>query len=184
MRAFLALELPLDIKEYLSACTKSMSQRVLGVKWVKAEGQHITLKFFSEITDSKVQEIKGALVGIDKQHVAVPIQIKEISAFPNLRRARVIVVSFQEEVDNARAIFHDIENRLSILGIEKEQREFIPHITLGRTKVPAPLLRKDMLPLEEKRFFLDNLVLYKSTLTREGAVYTPLQRINLARNLE
>jgi len=183
MRAFLALELPIDVKEYLSACAKSMSQRDLGVKWVKAEGQHVTLKFFGDITDNKVQEIESALAGIDQQHAAVPARIKEINAFPDLRRARVIVVSFQEGVDNARAIFHDIENRLHILGIAKEQREFIPHITLGRIKAPAPLLRKDMLSLEEKRFFLENLVLYQSTLTKEGALYTPLKEIKLERNI-
>ena len=53
MRVFLALELPGAIKEYLSMVTKTMSQRVSGVKWVKAEGLHVTLKFFGEIDENK-----------------------------------------------------------------------------------------------------------------------------------
>jgi 2'-5' RNA ligase len=172
MRAFLAIELPSDIKEHLSTIVKSMSQRIPGVKWVRAEGQHVTLKFFGEISDNKVQEIIGITADIGGQHAAIPAQLKEINAFPDLRRPRVIVATFQEGVDNVRAIFHDIENRLSILGIAKEQREFTPHITLGRIKVPPPLLRKDMLPLEEKSFFGESRSLPEHINERRGAVYS------------
>ena len=183
MRVFLALELPGPIKEYLSMVTKTMSQRVSGVKWVKAEGIHVTLKFFGEIEEKKVQEIVGALQGINKQHTAMPVQLKEIKAFPDLMRPRVIVVTFQEGVDNVKAIFHDIESCLLAVGIQKEKRGFAPHITIGRVKDVAPLLKMNIVPLEEKRFLLDNLVLYQSTLTREGALYAPLKEIKLERNV-
>jgi 2'-5' RNA ligase len=184
MRVFLALKLPGAIKEYLSTVTRTMSQRVSGVKWVKAEGLHVTLKFFGEIEEKKVQEIEGALRGIDKQHTAMPLQLKEINAFPDLMRPRVIVVTFQEGVDNVKAIFHDIENRLLAADIQKEVRVFTPHITVGRVKDSAPLLKRNIIALEEKRFLLDNLVLYQSTLTRGGAFYAPLKEIKLERNIE
>ena len=79
----------------------------------KAEGLHVTLKFFGEIEENKVQEIEEALTGINKQHEAIAAQLKEINAFPDLIRPRVIVVTFQEGVDNVKAIFHDIESRLA-----------------------------------------------------------------------
>jgi 2'-5' RNA ligase len=182
MRVFLALELPAVIKEYLTTARKLMSQRVSGVKWVKTEGLHVTLKFFGEIEENKVQEIGEALQGINKQHTVIPVQLREINAFPDLMRPRVIVVTFQEGVDNVRAIFHDIESRLLAVGIQREKRGFTPHITLGRVKDAAPLLKKNVMPLEEKRFLLDSLVLYQSTLTREGALYAPLKEIKLERN--
>ena len=184
MRVFLALELPGSIKEYLMTIIKTMSQRVSGVKWVKADGLHVTLKFFGEIEEKKIQEIGEELQGINKQHTAISLQLKEINAFPNLMQPRVIVVTFQEGVDNVKAIFHDIESRLLAAGIEKEKRGFTPHITFGRVKDTIPLLKRDIMPLEEKRFLLDNLVLYQSTLTREGAFYVPLKEIKLERNIE
>jgi 2'-5' RNA ligase len=225
MRVFLALELPSAIKGYLSTVTKLTSQKVSGVKWVRPEGMHVTLKFFGEIEERKAQEIGEALQGINKQHTAIPMQIKELNAFPDLMRPRVIVVTFQEGVDNVRAIFHDIESRLLAAGIynsehgeregkagapttvgrdlmlvegatpvkrghaqapeiEREKRGFTPHITIGRVKDAAPLLKKNILLLEEKRVLIDNLVLYQSTLTREGAFYIPLKEIKLERNLE
>jgi RNA 2',3'-cyclic 3'-phosphodiesterase len=182
MRVFLALEPPDSIKEYLLIVTRTMSQRVPEVKWVKAAGLHVTLKFFGEIEERKVQEIGEALQGINNQHVAMPLQLKEINAFPDLMRPRVIVVTFQEGVDNVKAIFHDIEDRLLAVDIQKERRGFTPHITIGRVKDSGFLLKKNILPLEEKNFLLDTLVLYQSTLTREGALYTPLKEIKLERN--
>jgi 2'-5' RNA ligase len=184
LRVFLALELPGDIREYLSAVAQTLSQRISGVKWVKTEGLHVTLKFFGEISEKKTEEINGTLKGIDAQYRAIPVHLKEINAFPDLLRPRVIVVTFQEGVDIVKAIFHDIENRLLAAGIQKEGRKFIPHITLGRVKNTLPLLKKNITPLEEKRFFLDNLVLYQSILTREGAFYTPLEKIKLERNVQ
>jgi 2'-5' RNA ligase len=71
MRVFLAMELPGAIKEYLLTITKTMSQRIPGVKWVKAEGLHVTLKFFGEIEEKKVEEIGEQLQGINKQHTAM-----------------------------------------------------------------------------------------------------------------
>lgn len=183
MRTFLALELPHDIREYLSTVAKTLSQRFSGIKWVKAEGFHVTLKFFGEISEKKVEEIDVALKGIGTQYKPIPVRLKEIDAFPDLVRPRVIVVTLQGGVDIVKAIFHDIENRLLTADIQKEGRKFTPHITLGRVKNTPPLLKKNIIPLEEKGFFLDNLVLYQSTLTREGAVYAPLKEIKLERNL-
>jgi len=42
-----------------------------------------------------------------------------------------------------------------------------------------PLLEKDIMVLEEKRFNVDKVVLFQSTLTKEGAVYTPQWDIKL-----
>lgn len=182
MRVFLALEIPDGIKEYLSATAHSMAKHISGVKWVKPEGQHITLKFFGEIDSGKAKEIERTLTGIDKEHGPVTMRLKGVDAFPNLRHARVVVVTFDEGVDNVKTIFHDIEYRLADIGVEEEKREFTPHITLGRVKTPALLLNKDIPSLENKGFTVDKIVLYESTLTSSGAFYTPLKVIELRKN--
>jgi 2'-5' RNA ligase len=190
MRAFLALEIPEEIKKYLSVVSKKMSQVTSGVKWVKSDGLHVTLKFFGEIDDAMAYKIGDALANIGEQHRAVAAQLKEISAFPDLRRPRVIIVTFQEGVDNLRAIFHDIESRLAVLdegatlpAIGQARApvigEFIPHITLGRVKGATSLLKRGAMPLEEKKFIIDTVVLFRSTLTQTGAIYTPLKEIHL-----
>ena len=173
MRTFLALELPDSVKTRLSATIDLLSRRTSGIRWVKPDSLHITLKFFGEVDESKTREILLALNGIGDCYTAMPVKLKEFDAFPDRRHPRVLVASVHEEVDNIKTIFHDIENRLESAGIEKEKRDFVPHITLGRVREALPVLKQHTEPLDQTLFYIDNLVLYSSTLTREGAIHEP-----------
>jgi 2'-5' RNA ligase len=179
MRAFLAFEVSAPVKEYLQGIIRGMASRITGVKWVKSDGQHITLKFFGDIEDAMAEGIREKLSGLEGKFGPFEATTKGVDAFPNKRRARVIVVNLEKGVDIAKAIFHDIEDALSTLGIEEEKRDFTPHITLGRRKEPAPLLERDIPGLDEMSFIVDRLVLFRSTLTPQGAVYAPVWEIDL-----
>lgn len=182
MRAFLAFEIAPEVKTYLRSVIKTMAPLVDGVKWVKEDGLHITLKFFGEIEDEMAVRLKENLAHIEKRYAPFMLALKGIGAFPDRRRTRVIIVTLKNGVDIALNIFQDIENSIEKFGISREKRSFTPHITLGRRKVPAPLLERAITPLEEKQFSVDSLVLFKSTLTREGAIYDPVWKINFGGN--
>jgi 2'-5' RNA ligase len=173
MRSFLAFEIPPEVKAYLSQVSKAMAKNVPGVRWVRPEGQHITIRFFGEISEARAREISEVL-GAAGPYPGVEATLKRIDAFPDRRRPRVIVATMDEGVDIIRSIYHDIEARLTALGYEREKRGFTPHITFGRMKVPAPLLERDTPPLECPRFAIERIILYKSILGREGATYEPL----------
>jgi 2'-5' RNA ligase len=117
MRVFLALEIPGEIKAYLGVVRVQMAARIRNVKWVNEGGQHITLKFFGEQEEKRVSDIGDALSGIEKSYDPITVTLKNIEAFPDRKRARVIVMALEKGVDNIRMIFHDIEDRLSGLGI-------------------------------------------------------------------
>jgi RNA 2',3'-cyclic 3'-phosphodiesterase len=178
VRSFLAMEIPGNIKEYLQDVIRTMAARTGGVKWVRPEGQHITLKFFGEIDEGTALQIREALSPVET-YEPFTASLGRVDAFPGRKSARVIVAVLEKGVDNIRRIFNDIEHGLSTLGIEREKRDLTPHITLGRRKVPAPLLEREIAKLEEKTFLLDKLVLFKSTLTPGGAVYEPVWEIRL-----
>jgi RNA 2',3'-cyclic 3'-phosphodiesterase len=179
MRAFLALEIPSEVKSYLEAVVSGMAARVKGVRWVKRNGLHITLKFLGEIEEETAIRIKDALSRVGTVYTPFGTSIKEIDAFPNRRRARVVVTTLGEGVDTIKSIFGDAEKGLSKLNFEAEERPYTPHITLGRAKAPAPLPDKDVAPLEARRFSVDRVVLFRSTLAKEGAIYTPVWDIKL-----
>jgi 2'-5' RNA ligase len=152
MRTFLAIEIPDEIKTYLTSVTKEMSRYADGVKWVKESAQHITLKFFGEINEDMVWNIKKSIDHLGTKHGKFSLALKCIDAFPSQRKARVIVVTLENGVDNIVNIFNDIEYNVSTLGIEKETRPFVPHITLGRRKTPTPLLDKALIEIEGMSF--------------------------------
>lgn len=179
MRTFIAFELPSDIKAYLTSVIHAMSSKLKDVKWVNSEGLHITVKFLGEIEDNKIDLIKGGLQHLENKYLPFNLTISQIDAFPNKKRPRVIVVHLKNGIDIMNNIFQDIENYLEKIGFERETRSFRPHITFGRMRTPMPLLEKMIPALEEKTFTVNELILFKSTLTNKGAIYDPIWKIKL-----
>jgi 2'-5' RNA ligase len=179
MRAFFAIEISNDVKKYLATVAMTIAKHIDGVRWVNEAGQHITLKFLGEIEEEKAWKLREPVAHIEAKYAPFVATIKDIDAFPDKRRARVIVVTLENGVDNIINIYNDIEDAGLPLGIEKETRSFTPHLTLGRKKIPAPIPDKALVKLERMSFNVDSVVLFKSTLRPEGPLYTPVWTIGL-----
>ena len=179
MRAFLALEIPPAMKNHLEAAIGVMTPRMKGIRWIKQDGLHVTLRFLGEIGPELAARIKEECPAIGTDYAPIEASVKGIDAFPSRRRARVIVVTLGEGVETIKAIYRDVGEGLSRVGIGAEEREYTPHITLGRAKMPAPLPDRGMAPLEETRFTMDRLILFQSTLTKDGAIHSPVWDIKL-----
>ncbi len=179
MRAFFALEIPKEIVAYLGTVTDRLARRMEGVRWVRNEGIHITVKFLGEIgleMEGMMREVLAPLAG---RHTPVEARLGQLSAFPSIRSARVIVVKLSKGAEEIQAIFSEVEEGLEGMRVEREKRGFVPHITLGRRRTPKAFPNGDSLPIEEKGFLVENLVLFKSTLTPGGAIYAPIWKIKL-----
>jgi RNA 2',3'-cyclic 3'-phosphodiesterase len=180
MRMFLALEMPCPIVDYLGGLAGGLARRVDGVRWVKNEGIHITVKFLGEVSESTITIMHEALGSLGQLYSPIPAALDRIDAFPNKKRARVIVVTLSQGVEVMQTIFSEVEERLdAIMEIEREERAYLPHITLGRRKVPKPFPNGDVPDIQRKEFMVEHLVLFKSTLTSGGATYAPLWKIKL-----
>lgn len=179
MRTFLALDVPGDIAAYLRGVVDRLAKRTEGVRWVRDEGIHITVKFLGEVEESMVARTHAALAPIGKRFAPVAACLGALDAFPSKRSARVIVVKLKEGVGQSQAIFAEIEDRLAGLDIERDKRGLVPHITLGRRRIPKAFLDGDPPPIEGKAFLIEHLVLYSSRLTPGGAVYAPIWKIKL-----
>lgn len=179
MRTFLALEVPPDIVAYLGDVTDRLARRTDGVKWVRNQGIHITVKFLGEIEEAIVERMKRALRPIGSLFAPFAARLGALDAFPSQRSARVIVVKLKEGSENIVAIFSQVEERLAEIAVDKEKRGLVPHITLGRRRTPESFPNGDPMPIEEKEFLIENLVLFKSTLTSGGAIYAPVWKIKL-----
>lgn len=177
MRAFLALDIPERVKTYLKNVTEALSRKEEGVRWVKSENQHLTLKFFGEIEEESKEKIISIMEKIAPSVEAVKLSLKGIEGFPKNHMARVIVITLSDGVEELKKMFRRLESELVKLGFREEDREFIPHITLGRRKNAKPI--KEFVPIEPLEFTVDDLVLYKSTLTREGPIYEPIWKSKL-----
>ena len=91
----------------------------------------------------------------------------------------MVVVKLGKGAEEMKALFREVEERLGGFDFKREAREFTAHITLGRMRTPAPFPNGDVPAVEEMEFPVEALVLFKSTLTPAGALYTPIWEIKL-----
>jgi len=177
MRSFLALEVSAPVADYLGSIIAGLSRRTRDIKWVKRDAIHVTLKFLGEIEEALAGKLRDALAPMGSRFTPFVVSLKGIDAFPNRRRARVVIVRLDKGTEEMKSIYEAVEEALTEFKFDREAREYTAHITLGRAKTPAPFPDGDLPPLEKMEFWVDGLVLFKSTLTPGGAIYTPVWKI-------
>ena len=181
IRAFIAVEIDQSLKQKISELISKLKKSDTNIKWVNENQIHFTLKFLGNIEESKVQAISAVLKSITSHSKEFALTLSDIGAFPNMKRPRVIWIGADKGADNLKILADKIEIELEKLGFEKEKREFKSHLTLGRVKNSKNKkrdsdhflkLQKWSLSLGEIK--IDKLILFQSTLTPKGAIYTPL----------
>ena len=185
LRTFIAVPLPEPVKAHLKQAQDRLQAAVggSGVRWVAPEGLHLTLKFLGQTQAHEVPAITEALSQAAAGATPSTLRLSRLGAFPSARRPRVLWVGTTEEVAPLTAFYRQVEERLAALHFPREGRPFAPHITLGRVRDGAPpqvhhrleeaLVDNDTLG-EVPPAPVTEVVLYRSTLTPAGAVYSPL----------
>jgi 2'-5' RNA ligase len=188
IRCFIAVELPEEAKGGLARLKQELKRdEHKFVKWVEPRGVHLTLKFLGNIPAKRVAEITEAMgkaaQGISQFH----LEMSGMGAFPSLRQARVFWVGIGGEVDKLSGLAQNIDSTLAAIGFAKEERSFVPHLTLARIRQGAsPLERRSFGELVGSTIFKDKyhiqveaISLMRSQLTPAGAIYTRLKTVAL-----
>jgi 2'-5' RNA ligase len=183
LRSFIAIELPEAVISALSEFQQELKKYGADVRWVKPQNIHLTLKFLGNIDDKDSDRIKKAIEGISKNCSYFDIRIKGTGVFPNMKNPRVLWIGVSEN-GILGGLQKAIEEAMSSLGFEKEDREFAPHLTLGRFRSSygkESLLEK--IELNRDREFghipVRMVSLMKSDLSPAGAKYSRVAEIPL-----
>uniref|UniRef100_A0A7C2K206 RNA 2',3'-cyclic phosphodiesterase n=1 Tax=candidate division WOR-3 bacterium TaxID=2052148 RepID=A0A7C2K206_UNCW3 len=178
MRVFTAFELPESIKDEIYKIINEKSALLRNVKWVEKENLHITCKFLGEISEKQLQELLSKLEKKFKKGEKIRISITNFGCFPNFRNPRVMWLGVQGEVDKLKKVWGSLEEVSKILKIGEREKEYIPHVTIGRLK-SSIILDKDWVKYTSKEFEITHLTVFQSTLTPTGPVYKSIVKIPL-----
>ena len=107
---------------------------------------------------------------------AVDARVASLGTFPDRGSPRVLWLG-TEVPDEVLALQEACERAARAAGFEPEPRGFRAHLTLGRWRERAPRPELPAVDLGATR--LDTLVLFRSELRRDGAIYTPVLRFPL-----
>ena len=190
LRLFVAVELPLDVKRALESTIASLRTALTSdaMRWVRAEGIHVTLKFLGAVAAERVGAIEAALR--DATAGAAPFDLKPggIGSFGGSGGLRVVWVGIAGEVEQLASLAERVEAALEPLGFARERRPFAAHLTLARVREDASreersrlyALLAQLAPTELPSFRVDLISLMQSTLSRGGATYHSLSTYALA----
>jgi 2'-5' RNA ligase len=183
IRSFIAIELNKEIQDALANIQTDLRSSGADIKWVKPRNIHLTLKFLGNIDTNLIPKIKNILEDITKKYKNFSGDLTELGAFPKLHNPRVIWVGMQTGKDKIISITKELEDNLSKIGIPQEEKEFHPHVTLGRIKSSINRLKLVELLNNTKisilKFQVKKITLFKSTLTPEGPIYEAKLEVNL-----
>ena len=184
LRAFIALEVSQEARHGLGAVvTRLQDAGVSGIRWVRPEGVHLTLKFLGDVDATAVEGILAAMERACLGKGPITLALSGMGVFPNLGSPRVLWVGMNGELESLRVLQSDLDHELwQALGFPRDARPFTPHLTLGRVRdgVSAGERRRagaalgEVAPVAEVCWRAGELNLIRSTLSPSGAEYSPL----------
>ncbi len=197
MRLFVALDIDESIQQRLDDYIRTLQPRLPGVRFVRSDTYHVTLKFLGEVRGAdavraRLREVRAA---------GFPIHVGGVGFFPNARAPRVFWAGVNTSAKTAAnaaelaALARSVDQSLEALGFPPE-RDYHPHLTLARNGSARPrrlhterppgafaqlsaIVASSPAPefgtMTAREFFL-----YESRLSPSGASYHKLEAFTLA----
>lgn len=182
LRAFIAVELPLEIRQAVYHHTSKLREEIGDlVRWVPMENMHLTLKFLGDVSPPNVELLSQMLHAETDLFNCFDLRFHGLGSFPNLKRPRVIYIGIQAPAV-LESLHRGIESASRRLGYESEERGFSPHLTIGRVRQNVAATEQQAIrhALEHTKIDslgsarVDSVQLFKSDLRPTGSVYTRL----------
>ncbi len=187
LRTFIAVDLGKAIRDRCAALQENLERTGADVKWVEVENLHVSLLFLGEVDEREITQICRAVNDVCVERPAFAMSVETVGCFPNPRRPRVVWVGVGEGREDLVALHDALEPPLLKLGCyRRENRQYTPHITLGRVRSEQPNdgLAAALLRVAAWRgndTDVQEVQVLSSQLTPQGPVYTVLSRARLGR---
>lgn len=150
------------------------------IKWTEVSNLHLTLIFLGDTDENRIKEIDILLGKICSGFRSFSFKISGAGVFKNLRDPRIIWagISGNEKLNELHSL---ISSALQETGTGTEEKNYRPHLTLGRIRrIQKTKDLSDLLETNSNKTLqlvkCKEVILYESILKPGGAQYRPLGR--------
>jgi 2'-5' RNA ligase len=183
-RSFCAVELSKAIAAGIRRIQEDLKERAGGVRWVRPEGIHLTLKFLGEVDPDRIEGIVHKMEEAVRETGPFTIGVRGGGAFPNARNPRVIWIGIDDPSGELKKVQARVEESMEEIGFTREGRGYTPHLTIGRLRSSKG---KDTVghALETIKAYdlgtmeVREIILFRSHLKPTGAEYTKVKSVPL-----
>jgi RNA 2',3'-cyclic 3'-phosphodiesterase len=182
-RGFVALPVPDSIKWPLERLQRDLQERVgkASVRWTRPNQMHLTLRFLGQARRDRLGALEQILRKIARDFPPLALRARGIGCFPSCERPNVVWVGVEDRQGGAGVVEMEgaLRAELRGAGTHEEEREFHPHLTIGRIRDAADARRVGFLvqhlPAPEiGEWVAGEIQLIESRLSAEGSSYTEL----------
>jgi RNA 2',3'-cyclic 3'-phosphodiesterase len=187
---FVAVEIGSEVQASATRVIEDLKRRTeqsapqARVTWVKPDQLHLTVRFIGQADSNLCQTILATLA-YPLQVSAFELTIEGTGSFPPKRPPRVIWAGITAGLEVLHAVEQEVQLRLDPLIPGVDERDYRPHLTLGRVKNPAGLRPAVVLKGLEQAVFgrvrVEAVTLFESRLSSTGPTYVALGRTPLTR---
>lgn len=185
-KLFVAIPLP---REHYNLAKKAEQQLALedqqGVRWVRAEQLHLTVKFLGEVENRLLYQACELLKETCSDIPAFEIQLSGLGTFPPNKRPRVLWTGISAGNKELQSLHEKLDEAFLSIGVPVEGKVFRPHLTLARIGKSANAqsvedLVRDHGSETNARFFANSVILYESEKVGRYYQYEQVSEVQLS----
>ena len=185
----MAVDISNKAREELDRFIEVVRKKKWSVRWEVAEKLHVTLFFVGWVDSSKINSIKKAVEKGVASIKLFSIKMGKLGAFPSFYEPRVVWVGIRGDQQELVRLQKSVSKRLVDIGFEKENRGWMPHLTIGRVNKDLRFrarrelgrqLKKIEVDEFEEEMIVDRVVVYESKLSRDGSYYSVLDEVRFS----
>jgi 2'-5' RNA ligase len=174
VRTFVAVFPPPAIREALFRVARDLPASK-AFRLIGPEKLHLTLKFLGNVAEDDLSRVAQALEPLRGRHEPFEVSTSGFGGFPSERKARILWAGVGEGSEPLRAVALSVEDLLEPAGFGREQRPYVPHLTLGRAWGRQAKLDGASVSLPALRFTLSSVDLVESVPGEGGITYSVLE---------
>ena len=135
MRAFVALEIPGNVRQLISDRINDVRDHLPSTRWVRQCAYHLTLQFLGEIDEQTAATLEDRLTPVLRVWPQFAIRLEGAGTFPSGSPARVAWIGL-DRPDPVAALAGVIRDACKGLSEHAGSKPFTPHLTVGRCRRP------------------------------------------------
>lgn len=162
-RLFIALPVPADTGNRLTPYCRSPSE----IRWIEATNRHLTLAFLGHRTEEQTLRAIEVVNGLETS----PFELKLVSLqrFPDEQGRNIVATP--APCGPLEELQQQVASSLGDRGFTLKQRDFRPHITLGKIN-RGPWLSINLNPAITMP--VESVTLFQTEFIANGIIYHPL----------
>lgn len=154
------------------------------IKWVDPANIHLTLAFLGDTEEKRIRVLSSMLKDKCSGFGEFDFNLTGTGVFKNFRDPRVLWAGIQS-AESLIKLNNIIAEGLKLDGFKVEERQFKPHLTLGRVKSVRDTgnLKTVLERIRDNQFqvvHVNEVILFESILIQTGPIYKALGNFDLS----